>query len=345
MQTSNEPLQSSYSKRQLNIELLRVVSMFMVLLIHYNLPVRGKPTLEAFHNDFTYTAFTIFMQSILIVCVNCFVLISGYFGIHWKKISFFNLSFQVIFWIIICYAVQMFVPHNGTSTFSAYLSEIFSKWFIWAYFGLYLIAPVLNAFIEKQSLKQITLFVILFYMYSTLFGYLTKAVADFNEGMSVISLAGLYILGSVIHKAEHRLPKSPRKWFFYYLLCTITLTILTFIAFSIGFEKMPQGYLNPIVLIESICLFMFFKCLHVRFNGILFFSSSAYAVYLFHILPFDCYTIPLQYIVNQSHPMYLEFIFIISYIVIVYLVAILIDKIRIKLFNITAVHENPLTIS
>lgn len=68
--------------RQHNLELLRIVAMLMVLFIHYNLPVRGKPTPELMHAAFWSSLFTLSLQSVLIVCVNCFVLISGWFGIR-----------------------------------------------------------------------------------------------------------------------------------------------------------------------------------------------------------------------------------------------------------------------
>lgn len=188
----------SSSQRQLNLELLRIVAMFMVLIIHYNLPVRGKPTIEALHNNEVSTSITILLQSILIVCVNCFILISGYFGIHWKRRSFLNLCFQVLFWFVVGYGITFIPPLGNKPSVQNYLMEVLSKWFVWCYFGLYLFAPVLNAFVEKCSTRQLVVFVVLFYTFSTLFGYLTKSIADFNEGMSVISLAGLYLLGRMI---------------------------------------------------------------------------------------------------------------------------------------------------
>lgn len=329
---TNMLLQNS-PPRQHNLELLRIVAMFMVLAIHYNLPVRGEPTIEALHNDAAYTSITILLQSILIVCVNCFILISGYFGIHWKRRSFLNLCFQVLFWIVVGYGITFIPPFGNKPSVQSYLMEVLSKWFVWCYFGLYLFSPVLNAFVEKCSTRQLVLFVVVFYAFSTVFGYFTKSVADFNEGMSVISLVGLYLLGRTLFMGENQLRLSSWQWLVAYLACVVILFVLTWVAFGMGIQKMPQGYLNPIVIIESVCLFMFFKNIHINSPVILFFSSSAYAVFLMHIFPFDYYTKALRWIVDNPMPWYLRALSILSFMVAVFIVAVHIDKLRMVLFS------------
>lgn len=138
-------------QRQHNLELLRIVAMLMVLIIHYNLPVRGKPTPEALQTEFLPTLFTLSLQSVLIICVNCFVLISGWFGIRWKRRSLLNLCFQVFFWIVVCYPLLSLFSDSAATGVQGYLQGVLGKWFVWAYFGLYLFAPVLNDFIDKSS--------------------------------------------------------------------------------------------------------------------------------------------------------------------------------------------------
>ncbi len=332
MTTNPQPPDTSVHARQHSIELLRIVAMLMVLFIHYNLPVRGKPNPAELQNNFLFSLESIGLQSLLIVCVNCFVLISGWFGIHWKRRSLFNLCFQVLFWALACYPLLLLLPHSGGNEITTYAANLLRQWFVWAYFGLYLFAPVLNDFIEKSSSRRLAFFVTAFYVFSTLFGYVCKAVADFNEGMSVISLIGLYLLGALMHRAEKQLPKRASVWLGGYLLCAFLLTGLTLIVFYFGGTSMPHGYLNPIVIIQSVCLFMFFQRLRINSPVILFFSSSAYAVYLAHMFPADCYTTLLHRIAGSGMGGYAECIAIIGFIVLVYLLAVLVDKVRIALF-------------
>lgn len=68
--------------RQSNFELLRIVLMLLVLLIHY-VPVRMRDMGgdAGYTNDWLWDVVNLELKSLSIVCVNCFVLISGYWGI------------------------------------------------------------------------------------------------------------------------------------------------------------------------------------------------------------------------------------------------------------------------
>lgn len=265
--------------------------------------------------------------------MNCFVLISGWFGIRWKRRSLLNLCFQVLFWIVACYLLLLLFSDSAATGVQGYLQGVLGKWFVWAYFGLYLFAPVLNDFIDKSSTRKLAVFVASFYVFSTFFGYFSKAVADFNEGMSVISLIGLYMLDALLHRVEDRLPKRASVWFGGYLCCVVLLTVFSLILLHFGLNSMPQGYLNPVVIIESVCLFMFFQCLRFNAPAVLFFSSSAYAVYLCHVFPGECYGSILRRMAGSGLSSWLEVAAIVGFILFVFLFAVLVDKLRIALFN------------
>lgn len=160
-------------KRSSNIELLRIVSMFLVILGHY-LPFRGMPTNETLENDVLGTLFNLELHSICIVCVNCFILISGYFGIHWKLKSFSNLIFQILFWSIVCpiFVSVITGSFDRVDIFKYLYSNIFFRWFVVSYIGLYMMAPMMNKFIETVTRRELGLFILAFYLFSTIFGYI-----------------------------------------------------------------------------------------------------------------------------------------------------------------------------
>ena len=58
-------------ERSSNIELLRILSMFLVLMIHY-IPSRTLPTHDTLAHDTLGTLFDLELRSISFVCVNCF---------------------------------------------------------------------------------------------------------------------------------------------------------------------------------------------------------------------------------------------------------------------------------
>ena len=89
------------SKRLANVELLRVVAMLMVVMLHY----LGKGELlpvKNLHMDITGCVAWI-LESLSIVAVNVYVLISGYFLVEaeFKPSKIVRLILQVLFYTIL----------------------------------------------------------------------------------------------------------------------------------------------------------------------------------------------------------------------------------------------------
>lgn len=138
--------------RQSNFELLRMFAMFLVLMTHANLVSLGLPSLEDF-STYPLNAFVrTFFESVAIVCVNAFVLISGWFGIRPSVKGFLNFIFQCSFFLFGLFIIFLIL---GKATFSAKgimegLCLTRTNWFIQSYIGLYILAPILNKFLKKQ---------------------------------------------------------------------------------------------------------------------------------------------------------------------------------------------------
>ena len=95
------------SQRQSNLELLRILSMMLVMLVHY-LPLRSPTTATMLIAQPFKALMNLELRSIAIICVHCFILISGFFGIRWKVKSFLGLMFQLLFWAIIGFFIAKF---------------------------------------------------------------------------------------------------------------------------------------------------------------------------------------------------------------------------------------------
>lgn len=63
------------------------------------------------------------------------------------------------------------------------------NWFFYAYLGLYMFAPVLNAFIEKVDEKQMMWMTFAFFAFQTVFGWILKQ-GEFYYGLTFTSLIG-----------------------------------------------------------------------------------------------------------------------------------------------------------
>lgn len=329
------PLHASQVKsRDVSIETLRIVSMFLVLMIHY-VPERRQATTETIGHFCLDELFTITLRAISIICVNCFVLISGYFGIRWKWRSFCNLLFQIIFWYVVAAVFAMCVTEVTLPTAAlSVVSNLFSRWFVVAYIGLYMMSPILNSFIEKCDEWSLLLMLAAFYTYSTIFGYLGRD-ATMNEGMSCISLIGLYLVGAYIRKASWVQRFKPKHYMYAFIVCVLTLTIGSVLLLLFGISKSPMGYLNPIVITESAMLFLFFRTVKMKEHSWLFFvSSSVFATYLFHTqsMVYPLFTQTCTNIVDAFHPIS-SFFLALTFLFAVLVVTVVADKLRMAVWQ------------
>ena len=207
-------------KRESNIELLRVVAMLMVVLLHCNyFSLGGVKVVDI--QQFAGASFVkAYAEQLCIICVNVFVLISGWFGIRPCVKGVLSLLFQVYFFHIL---ILLFVYFCGENISIRSIIKPFyfgsSYWFVVAYLILYSISPVLNAFVENASARMYISVLVAFFFFEFAFGWVSNfAGAAFNEGYTAISFIGLYLLARFICRYSKRLVGlGVRKDFFLYL--------------------------------------------------------------------------------------------------------------------------------
>lgn len=276
--------------RQVNIELLRIISMFFVLMIHWNVVMNGQTSHEMVMTEPWRAVGVASLKSLDFIAVNCFIIISGYFGIRWKIRSLCNYLFQISFWgglvYLITYALGMhdFESLAILKNMTCFLVGV--NWFFITYLGLYMFAPILNAFIEKTTEKELLWMVITFYSFQTFFGYMLKVCHEFAHGMTFVSFIGLYLLGAYLKKSTLKyFQLSAWANLGVYLGVGAACVVASMAANYVGIEKDLYSYISPWQILQTIYLFLFFKALKIgeQWNKvILFFSSSAFAGLLMH---------------------------------------------------------------
>lgn len=182
-------------QRQSNFELLRIIAMFLVLMVHADFWSNGCPGVKELSSHPLSSLTRIFIESMSIVCVNVFVMISGWFGIRPSIKGFGNFVFQCLYFLIGIYVVLLLTGHAQLSLKG--LAGCFAltsvNWFIRAYVGLYIIAPILNVFIEYSSKRQMEITLVSFYLFQTIYGWI--GISNFIvNGYSTFSFIGLYLL-------------------------------------------------------------------------------------------------------------------------------------------------------
>lgn len=177
--------------RQSNIELLRIVSMLMIILWHINIGFGGDKDLYVFSLGNQINAFTV-------VGVNCFVLISGFFGIKFKSKTLIGLLLQCLFYslIISLFCHVLFGSHiDFKMAFLPISSNVW--WFMTVYVMLYLSAPLLNRALDNMTFKELLNVLLSLVIINIWFGYCFKN--DNNpSGHSYLQFVLMYAIGKII---------------------------------------------------------------------------------------------------------------------------------------------------
>lgn len=201
----------SNSNRMANLELLRIVSMLMVIMLH--LFTQGK-VLQNVTEGVNYY-FSWIMEAVCYTSVNSYMLISGYFmwrtKFKWKRIV--SLYAQILFYTIVLAGITFAVMPSRLSAINfSKLLPVFSgnNWYISIYFVLYFLTPILNSAI--RSIKPSThrsVIGIMFLAFSIMPSVFFNADPFLvNAGYSVLWFMYVYLVAAYIGKNNIQLRKS-----------------------------------------------------------------------------------------------------------------------------------------
>lgn len=174
-------------ERNVGLDLLRIVAMLLIIWLH---SIDHSGVLEAAEqvgrsNIYIYIRFVYMLVQ---VCVNCYVMITGYFLVKsefrlkklfklWLEVFFYSMFIKIVFMAV------AYTPMSITSLISCFIPVLSGRyWFITIYFGLYLISPFLNIAInamDKQ--KHLQLNIVLFLLTSVMVS-ISPAFAGMNSG-------------------------------------------------------------------------------------------------------------------------------------------------------------------
>ena len=289
--TSVRNVMSTPNGRLGGVELLRIVAMLLVMVVHADFFSIGEPLWEDIEANHWNALSRIFIESISIVCVNVFVMISGWFGIRPTVKKLLGLLFQILFFfggIYICLVLLGYetLSLKGIAQVFMFLPQ---SWFVKAYILLFLISPVLNAFCERASKKEFLMVLIPFFAFQTLYGWLVPGVDFFSGGYSTMSFMGLYLLMQYVRKYGGKLLELKS---IHNLTIFMALALLNTIVYLLAVKYMPSRgsmlfcYVNPLVIASSLFLFLTFYRLNIQSRFINLAASSSFAVYLVHACPF-----------------------------------------------------------
>lgn len=317
-------------ERNSSVELYRIIATFAVLVFHFNgWLVGGMPK----HFDVDHiSAFRLtqaIIESCSCICVNMFLVISGYFGIHLKwqsilRICLLLLSIHVPFYIINCIAFNTpFIPKEFIRSFLVISN---GGYFIQCYLMLMLFSPVINSFIDNTDRRKGVFFVLLIVVVEFWFDCITHTdYMCFRHGYSVLHFIVIYMVARYVFLYRNDLMKIKRvMWIGAYFFCSFIILLM----YVWGVNYIWQ-YSNPIIIVSAICSFMPFLYKSYVNSLVNWIAKSTLAVYIIHV------TVPFYNIVVKYDTYILEHYQYAMYLVLallgitgVFVFSIVYDKIR-----------------
>ncbi|MBQ9312252.1 MAG: acyltransferase [Bacteroidales bacterium] len=330
-------------QRQSNIELLRIVSMIMILGLHVNFYALGPVSLQELNHRPLGATSRMFFEFLCIVAVNVFIFISGWFSINAKIKGFLKFLYQILFFYIGIYLVFVFIGERQIS-WEGIQECFFAKkqgWFIKAYICLYILSPVLNAFVKHSNERQLRLVLIAFYIFQTIYGwYFVDATKFFAQGYSTLSFIGLYLLARYIklYAMDKKLfsMKKEKDLIVFLSICVLE-TLLFVITKQNRLDDIVQIlwiYSSPLVIVSALYLLLFFSKLEISNKHINRIALSSFTVYLFHSNPNI-----MPYYVKTAREIFSTYsslsclLLMLLEIIVFYIVATLLDYLRIVSWN------------
>ena len=335
MSTTASSMLTPKRQRCSNMEALRVLAMFFVLVVHADFAALGYPTIANLtHHPEERIALSL-VEYLSVVCVDVFVMLSGWFGIRARTEGVARLLFQVFF--VTSVVIAGFAIYKGgcPDTPDKLWDSYFGYWFVYAYLVLYLLSPVLNAFVERASQREFLGVLVAFFTVQTLGIWQLSGI--FQQGYGTLSFIGLYLLARYLRLyVANRLIAPNAFYLLGYVLCALVqLVLLLLIALSGDKESMHEfnrfstNYTNPFVILGSSFLLLFFSRLEFRSRVINWLAAGSLSVYIVHqnLLARPVFKEAVVHL-HKEHQPFLFALLTLLLLVGIYLVSVLVDQVR-----------------
>ena len=344
-----ETKNSESTKRQSNIELLRIICMLLIVMGHI---VNQSEILTS--KNLYYTGndiFALIVGSGSRMAVNCFLIISCWFLVDKefkikRVIQVWLETFMYTFIItVICKAFNFSNVSIGTLIKSCLPITAGQLWYVQIYMGLLFLTPFLNKIMKGLS-KQVhfKLLVVLFVMIT-----LIPTILFMNPFYSKIGwFVFVYLLIGYIKKYNIKIFKNPKclvplGGVTYLILCTIKGVCIFISRYSPSIakysDKINQFYLHEIqtipLLLSALIVFFAFKNIKMKYNKFIdYIASSTLAVYIIHQVPsFYPFLWEKVFHIKEAYSSSYFPLYFLGVVLIIFVVCIFIDKIRIKIMD------------
>lgn len=327
-------------QRLSNIELLRLLAMLYVLIVHADFSTFGAPTMEGLAVRPVGVCVQYGFECFAICCVDVFVLISGWFGIRFSLNKLWAFLFQVVFYSLGLFLLAVAITLQKALTLEG-LKSIFlfngsDYWFIKAYLILMVLAPMLNAFCDYASRRELRTILIAYFIILMIYGWLEPASVHFTmNGCTALSFVGLYLLGRYLKMYRPKLTNYNRRIYaVVYVVACLVMFFMCLLFLSQGvrvtLDSRLLNYGSPLVILSAVALLLFFSKWTFANKVVNQAAKSCLAVYLLHC---NYFVFPIyKDLTLKAHQ--LGWGMVVLFVLAVFVLAIMVDRLRIVMWNV-----------
>lgn len=268
---NNNTIQKT-AKRDLNFELLRVLSILSIVLGHLTVVGNNMANPLCSLGD-----------------VNCFVLISGYFMIQsqFKSQRFLRLVLETVFY---CFTITLvfYITGGGNIGLADIAKSLipfgphaYSYWFINKFLALLLLQPFLSKLVQALSRRQFEVFLAVMYILNSelVMGFPLSAI--FDNGWSLPWMITVFLTGGYI-RLYNPLPNFRHwgwVWVFFAVVC--------FVCGQYKIRIFHLAYNHWFFMAKSVSMFMWIRMMTISPDSVVgriiaFLSPNVLSVYLIH---------------------------------------------------------------
>ena len=312
-------------QRSSNFELLRIVSILLILYMH-SFAMGGSQTMSDFNHYIGHV-----IGSVGNIGVTCFILISGYFGSRFKIERFLQIILLTTVYSIFVTLVNNGLTMNMEVLKAMLVIPLYNNWFIACYLLLMVLSPFINKFVEqleKNDYKKLLLIGLLFLsIIPTCFNSANKTIIT-GGGKCLIYMLFIYAVGRYIKLYADKIQLSRKKFICMFLICQLLILFFNIILEHL-FNK-PLCYIfamdcSPLILISAICIFYLTKSYTFSSHGLNRIASCILSVYLLDGLRLTVNKF-VEVENNTGEPTY--FLWVTCLVSITFFVAVVIEEIR-----------------
>lgn len=322
-------------QRQSNIEVLRILCMFLIVLGHsfvfYERAIGDYP-LKWFNLNVFFP--------IIIIHVNVFVLISGYFGLSIKLNKIMNLWLLCFFYSLLAFCVVIFHSNISVQVWKSLLFPLtYNWWFMRVYFMLLILSPALNIVVKyADEQSQWTRLLLIAFLFNFYFSWFHRLEGLYAMGYDICNFCCLYLLGRYI--AYHRIILSTRflllLFFFFQIIKIICFKYCSLFPALKHFLDV-SCYNNPLNVFSAVIILILFIRWRIGWRNAMVnkIASSCISVYLITELPVvrNALSILLRNLYDNMVDKVLYSFLKILLLLSIFILCIVIDKIRLWLFK------------